>query len=88
MSIKNISLVVVGALILGVVGGFLANSIVVGILLPILLIVFYVMWKYMKSEPQDRKKEEEILEGAQTKNSQNIHSPKQPTYYQEPKDRV
>lgn len=88
MSIKNISLVVLGALILGVVGGFLANSIVVGILLPILLIVFYVMWKYMKSEPQDRKKEEEILEGAQTKNSQNIHSPKQPTYYQESKDRV
>ena len=88
MSIKNISLVVVGALILGVVGGFLANSIVVGILLPVLLIVFYVMWKYMKSEPQDRKKEEEILEGAQTKNSQNIHSPKRPTYYQEPKDRV
>lgn len=88
MSIKNISLVVIGALILGVVGGFLANSIVVGILLPVLLIVFYVMWKYMKSEPQGRGKEGEILEGVQTKNSQNIHSPKQPTYYQAPKDRV
>ena len=88
MSIKNISLVVVGALILGVVGGFLANSIVVGILLPVLLIVFYVMWKYMKSEPQDRKKEEEILEGTQTKNSQNMPTPEQPTYYQESKDRV
>jgi len=88
MSIKNISLVVVGALILGVVGGFLANSIFVGILLPVLLIVFFFMWRYMKSEPQGGGKEGEILEGVQTKNSQKIHSSKQPTYYQAPKDRV
>ena len=88
MSIKNISLVVIGALILGAVGGFLANSIVVGILLPVLLIVFYVMWKYMKSEPQGRGKEGEILEGVQTKNPQNMPTPEQPTYYQESKDRV
>lgn len=88
MSIKNISLVVVGALILGVVGGFLANSIFVGILLPVLLIVFFFMWRYMKSEPQGGGKEGEILEGVQTKNPQNMPTPEQPTYYQEPKDRV
>ena len=88
MSIKNISLVVVGALILGVVGGFLANSIFVGILLPVLLIVFFFMWRYMKSEPQGGGKEGEILEGVQTKNPQNMPTPEQPTYYQEPKDKV
>ena len=88
MSIKNISLVVIGALILGAVGGFLANSIVVGILLPVLLIVFYVMWKYMKSEPQEERKEGDILEGVQSVNPQKTQAPQQPTYYQEPKDRV
>ena len=82
------SMIVLGSILLGVLSGFLADSIVIGVLLPILLIVFYVMWKYMKSEPQEEKKEGDILEGVQTQNSQNIQSPEQPTYYQEPKDRV
>lgn len=82
------SMIVLGSILLGVLSGFLADSIVIGVLLPILLIVFYVMWKYMKSEPQEEKKEGDILEGVQTQNSQNIQSPEQPTYYQDSKDRV
>lgn len=84
MSIRNISLIVVGSILLGVLSGFLANSIVVGILLPVLLIVFYVMWKYMKSESPDIKKEGEILEGAQTINPQNQSTQNTQT----PQDRV
>jgi len=84
MSIRNISLIVVGSILLGVLSGFLANSIVVGILLPVLLIVFYVMWKYMKSESPDIKKEEEILDGVQTNNPQN----QSPQNTQTPQDRV
>lgn len=81
-------MIVLGSILLGVLSGFLADSIVIGVLLPILLIVFYVMWKYMKSEPQEEKKEGDILDGVQTQNSQNIQSTEQPTYYQESKDRV
>lgn len=56
------SLVIVGALILGAIGGLLARSIFVGIALPILLIIFFVMWRYMESDLKKREydvKEEE-----------------------------
>jgi len=87
MSIKNISLILIGSILMGIVGGFLARSIFVGIILPVLLIVFYVMWKYMKSEPQEGKKEGEILDGIQTVNPQN--QPLQPVQNtQTPNDRV
>mgnify|MGYP000901440448 CR=1 FL=1 len=84
MNIKNMSLIVLASIILGVVAGFLAQSIVVGILLPVLLVVFYAMWKYMKFEPEVPK-EEDILKGVKTENPQ---ASQQPTYYQEPKDKV
>jgi nitrate/nitrite transporter NarK len=89
MSIKNMSLVIVGALILGVISGFLARSIFVGIALPILLVIFFVMWRYMKNNPEKPKitKEENNVSPV---TSDNIPQQKteEPTYYQPPKERV
>ncbi len=89
MSIKNMSSIIVGALILGVIGGFLARSIFVGIALPVLLIGFFVMWRYMKNNPEKPKTEEEkSTVPPVTVGNVPQEKTEKPAYYQPPKERV
>lgn len=81
MDIKSISLVTVGAVILGVISGFLAKSIFVGIALPILLVVFFVMWRYMQNNLEKPKTSESEVNVPEQKTEES-------TYYQPPKEGV
>ncbi len=61
MKFETVLLVVIGSILIGVLGGFAARSIWIGIGLPIVLIVLGVMWlatRPTKGEPEEETKPE------------------------------
>jgi phosphotransferase system glucose/maltose/N-acetylglucosamine-specific IIC component len=63
MDMKKIILVLIGSTLIGILGGLVTRSILVGIGLPILLIIFFVMMFAVKDgkldEPEEKKKDKE-----------------------------
>lgn len=83
------SFIIIGAVILGVIGGLLARSIFVGIALPILLLGFFVMWKYMgKNTEKPQTTEEEDNTPPVTVGNIPQQKTEEPAYYQSPKEKV
>lgn len=71
MKFENILVIVIGSVVLGVLGGFAARSWWIGICLPIVLIVFGVMWLAIKSaKPEEPRFPEEKKEVPPTKVTQ------------------
>lgn len=65
MSIGTMVLVLIGSAILGVIAGILSRSIFVGILFPVFLIIFLLMWRAFKKDVEpgikgEKEQEEEI----------------------------
>lgn len=61
MKFETVLMVVIGSILIGVLGGFAARSIWIGIGLPIVLIVLGVMWlatRPVKEEPEEENKQE------------------------------
>ena len=61
MKFETVLMVVIGSILIGVLGGFAARSIWIGIGLPIVLIVLGVMWlatRPTKEEPEEENKQE------------------------------
>lgn len=61
MKFETVLMVVIGSILIGVLGGFAARSIWIGIGLPIVLIVLGVMWlatRPNKEEPEEEQKPE------------------------------
>ncbi len=59
MKFETVALVVVGSIIVGVLGGFAARNLWVGIGLPVVLIVLGLMWLAVKPSAFDLPKGEE-----------------------------
>lgn len=57
MKFETVLMVIIGSILIGVLGGFAARSIWVGIGLPIVLIVLGVMWLAIKPTPQEPEEE-------------------------------
>ncbi len=57
MKFETVLMVIIGSILIGVLGGFAARSIWVGIGLPIVLIVLGVMWLAIKPAPQEPEEE-------------------------------
>ncbi len=70
MKFETVLLVIIGSIVLGVLGGFAARSIWVGIGLPIVLIVLGVMWLAIKPSTPAEPEEEEKKETPPTQNRQ------------------
>jgi len=62
MKFETVALVVVGSIIIGILGGFAARSIWIGIGLPVVLIVLGLMWLVTKPSAPVVPKEEEKKE--------------------------
>lgn len=63
MKFETVLIVVIGSILVGVLGGFAARSIWIGIGLPIVLIILGIMWlatRPAKQEPEEEKKEEPV----------------------------
>ena len=58
MKFETVLMVVIGSILIGVLGGFAARSIWIGIGLPIVLIVLGIMWLAVKPEKQAQPEEE------------------------------
>ena len=61
MKFETVLMVIVGSILIGVLGGFAARSIWIGIGLPIVLIVLGVMWlatRPVKEESEEENKQE------------------------------
>ena len=61
MKFETVLMVIIGSILIGVLGGFAARSIWIGIGLPIVLIVLGVMWlatRPAKEEPEEENKPE------------------------------
>ncbi len=61
MKFETVLMVIIGSILIGVLGGFAARSIWIGIGLPIVLIVLGVMWlatRPVKEEPEEENKQE------------------------------
>jgi len=81
--------VLIGAAILGVISGFLARSIFVGIALPILLIAFFIMWKYLRNNDNKSKAiEDEVSTPPVSVNNIPQQNSQEPTYSQPPQEKV
>lgn len=65
MSIGSMVLILIGCAVLAVLAGIVTRSIFIGILFPILLIIFIMMWRSLKKDiqPEIQNKEEEGDEG-------------------------
>lgn len=74
MNFESILGLVIGSIILGVLGGFAARSVWVGIGLPVVLIVFGFMWFAVKPDTTELPKEEEVKKD---NNSENTTQPTQ-----------
>ena len=62
MKFETVLMVVIGSILIGVLGGFAARSIWIGIGLPVVLIVLGIMWlatRHAKQEPEEEEKKEE-----------------------------
>lgn len=59
MKFETVALVIVGSIVIGVLGGFAARSIWIGIGLPVVLIVLGLMWLAIKPSAPEVSKEEE-----------------------------
>ncbi|MFA7678029.1 MAG: hypothetical protein WCY00_00750 [Candidatus Dojkabacteria bacterium] len=62
MSIGTMVLVIVGCIILAIIAGIVTRSVFVGILFPILLVIFILMWRSLKKDSTLEVKEEELKE--------------------------
>ena len=68
MKFETVLMVVIGSILIGVLGGFAARSIWIGIGLPIVLIVLGIMWlatRPAKQEPEEEEKKEEPVQPKQ-----------------------
>lgn len=60
MKLKTILILVIASIVLGVLGGFATSNLFVGIGLPIVLIVFGIMWLAIRPTiPKEEEKKEE-----------------------------
>jgi len=62
MKFETVAIVVVGSILVGILGGFAARSIWIGIGLPVVLIVLGLMWLAVKPSVIEVPKEEEKKE--------------------------
>ena len=58
MKFETVLMVVIGSVLIGVLGGFAARSIWIGIGLPIVLIVLGIMWLATRPAKQEQPEEE------------------------------
>ena len=62
MKFETVLMVIIGSILIGVLGGFAARSIWIGIGLPVVLIVLGIMWLALKPSIPEVPKEEEKKE--------------------------
>lgn len=72
MKFETVAIVVVGSILVGILGGFAARSIWIGIGLPIVLIVLGLMWlairpsaPVVEETPKEEEKKEDITQPRQ-----------------------
>ena len=58
MKFETVLMVVIGSILIGVLGGFAARSVWIGIGLPIVLIVLGIMWLAVRPEKQTPEEEQ------------------------------
>ncbi len=59
MKFETVAIVVIGSILVGILGGFAARSIWIGIGLPVVLIVLGLMWLAVRPSAPEVPKEEE-----------------------------
>ena len=62
MKFESVAFIIVGSILVGILGGFAARSIWIGIGLPVVLIVFGLMWLAVRPPASEFPKEEEKKE--------------------------
>lgn len=62
MSIGSMVLILIGCAILAVIAGIVTRSIFIGILFPLLLLIFILMWRSLKKDVEPEIQEEENKE--------------------------
>ena len=62
MTIGSMVMILIGSAILALIAGIVTRSIFIGILFPVLLLIFIIMWRSLKKNVVPEIKEEEIQE--------------------------